>query len=324
MKSPEKTVILVLCALMVGSTGALHGQEYPAKPVRMVVPFPVGGAPDVLARAVGADLAERLGQQVVIENRLGAGGNIAYDAVAKAVPDGYTLIFAATGLATNISLYRNLPYDPVRDFAPISLVANSAHVLVAHPDLPARSVRELIALAKGKPGEIAFGSSGSGTVLHLAGEMFNTMAGVKLVHIPYKGATLVRADLLSGRVGLMFSDLPGALPLIRSGALRALGVTGAQRLRLIPDVPTIAEAGVPGYAIEAWFGLLAPAGVPAPVVAKLNREVLAVLANAELRRRMADLGQEVAGTTSEEFGAFLKTEIQKMREVVRASGATVN
>lgn len=324
MKSPEKTVILAFCALLLGSTSALHGQEYPAKAVRMVVPFPVGGAPDVIARAVGVKLAERLGQQMVIENRLGAGGNIAYDAVAKAAPDGYTVLFAATGLATNISLYSKLPYDPVRDFAPISLVASSAHVLVAHPDVPARSIQELIALAKEKPGSLTFGSSGSGTVLHLAGEMFNAMAGVKLVHVPYKGATLVRADLLSGRVGLMFSDLPSALPHVRSGSLRALGVTGAQRLPIIPEVSTIAEAGVPGYAIKAWFGLLAPAGVPAPIVTKLNREVLAVLGDAELGRRMAELGQEVGGTTPEEFGAFLKAEIVKMREVVRVSGATVN
>lgn len=316
--------IVAGCALGVAWAGAAHGQAFPVRPVHIVVPFPVGGAPDVIARAIGARLAGRVGQQVVIENRLGAGGNIAYEAVAKAAPDGHTLLFAATGFATNVSLYKGLPYDPIRDFAPVSLVASSAHVLVAHPDLQVESVAQLVARAKEKPGEITFGSSGGGTVLHLAGELFNATAGVKLVHVPYKGATLARADLLSGRVRLMFADLPSVLSHVRAGSLRALGVTGAKRLPLLPEVPTIAEAGVPGYEIEAWFALFAPAGVPAPVVTRLNAEVLAVLKDAQLTGRMAELGQKIHGSSPEALGAFLKSEVARMREIVRVSGAAVN
>ena len=299
-------------------------QEYPSKPIRLVVPFPVGGAPDVLARSTGAKLGERLGQPVVIENRLGAGGNLAYEMVAKAAPDGYTMVLASTGVATNVSLYKNLPYDAVRDFAPITLVASSPHVLVAHPSVQASSVRELMGLAKEKSSQLNYGSAGSGTVLHLAGEMFNVMAGAHLLHVPYKGASLALTDLLGGRVTLMFSDIPNALPQIKAGKLRALGVTGAQRSQALPQVPTIAEAGIPGYAIIAWFGLLAPAATPAGIVARLNKEVVAVLGDPGLRAKMADLGQDLVGDTPEQFGAFIKSEIAKMGEVVKASGAKPN
>lgn len=320
----RSTLGLTGCVLALAWAAAAQGQAFPARPVHIVVPFPVGGAPDVIARAIGGGLAERLRQQVVVENRLGAGGNIAYEAVAKAAPDGHTALFAATGFATNVSLYKSVPYDPIRDFAPVVLVASSAHVLVAHPDLQVQTVAQLIASAKERPGQIAYGSSGSGTVLHLAGELFNAKAGVKLVHVPYKGATLARADLLGGRVGLMFADLPSALAHIRAGSLRALGVTGAKRLPALPEVPTIAEAGVPGYEIEAWFAIFVPAGVPAPVVGRLNAELLAVLKDAELRRRMGELGQEIHGGSPEALAAFLKSELVKMREIVRVSGAAVN
>lgn len=306
-----------------GGVGAF-AQDYPSKPIRLIVPFPVGGAPDVLARSTGARLGERLGQPVVIENRLGAGGNLAYDIVAKAAPDGYTMVLASTGVATNVSLYKNLPYDPMRDFAPITLVASSPHVLVAHPSVRAGSVRELIGLAKEKSSQLNFGSAGSGTVLHLAGEMFNVMTGAQLLHVPYKGASLALNDLLGGRVTLMFSDIPNALPQIKAGKLRALGVTGARRSQALPQVPTIAEAGIPGYAIIAWFGLLAPAATPAGIVAKLNREVVAILGDPDFRGKMADLGQDLVGDTPEQFGAFIKSEIGKMGEVVKASGAKPN
>ena len=311
-----------LLALFGGAVA--FAQDYPSKPIRLVVPFPVGGAPDVLARSTGVKLSERLGQPVVIENRLGAGGNLAYDIVAKAAPDGYTMVLASTGVATNVSLYKNLSYDPVRDFAPITLVASSPHVLVAHPSVPAGSVRELIGLAKEKSSQLNYGSAGSGTVLHLAGEMFNFMTGAQLLHVPYKGASLALNDLLGGRVNLMFSDIPNALPQIKAGKLRALGVTGAQRSQALPQVPTIAEAGIPGYAIIAWFGLLAPAATPAGIVAKLNKEVVAVLGDPNLRGKMADLGQDLVGDTPEQFGAFIKSEIAKMGEVVKASGAQPN
>lgn len=313
-----------LLALFLFSGAVAFAQDYPNKPVRLVVPFPVGGAPDVLARSTGAKLGERLGQPVVIENRLGAGGNLAYDMVAKAAPDGYTMVLASTGVATNVSLYKNLPYDATRDFAPITLVARSPHVLVSHPSVAAGSVKELIELAKSKSSQLSFGSAGSGTVLHLAGEMFNVMTGSQLLHVPYKGASLALNDLLGGRLTVMFSDIPNALPQIKAGKLRALGVTGAQRSQALPQVPTIAEAGIPGYAIIAWFGLLAPAATPAGVVAKLNKEVVAVLGDPDLKGKMADLGQDLVGDTPEQFGAFIKSEIAKMGEVVKASGAKLN
>lgn len=311
-------------ALVLMGGAAAFAQDYPSKPIRLIVPFPVGGAPDVLARTTGVRLGERLGQPVVIENRLGAGGNLAYDMVAKAAPDGYTIVLASTGIASNLTLYKDLPFDTMRDFAPITLVARSPHVLVAHPSVAAGSVKELIELAKSKSSQLSFGSAGSGTVLHLAGEMFNVMTGAKLLHVPYKGASLALNDLLGGRLTVMFSDIPNALPQIKAGKLRAIGVTGAQRSQALPQVPTIAEAGIPGYAIIAWFGLLAPAATPAGIVAKLNKEAVAVLGDPDLRGKMADLGQDLVGDTPEQFGAFIKSEIARMGEVVKASGAKPN
>ena len=317
-------VNLAACVLALSGAQAAFAQGYPSKPIRIVAPFPVGGAPDVLARSIGAKLGERLGQAVVVENRLGAGGNIAYASVANAAPDGYTLLLAANGLATNVSLYKDLKYDAVKDFAPITLIANSPHVLVAHPSVQATSVSELIALAKAKPGQLTYGSAGSGTVLHLAGEMFKTMAGVELVHVPYKGSAPAHIDLLGGRIALMFSDIPPALAQVKTGKLRALGMTSPQRSPAMPDVPTIAETGLPGYAIKAWFGLLAPARTPESIVAKLNKDVVAILGDAEMKRKMADLGQELTSNTPEQYAAFIKSEIAKMGEVVKASGAKPN
>lgn len=325
MKHLELFAKLTVCLLALCGAQLTCAQGYPSKPIRLVVPFPPGGAPDVIARATGANLGERLGQKVVVENKLGAGGNIAYDAVAKSAPDGYTVVLAASNIATNVTMYKNLSYDLTRDFAPITLVARSPHVLVVHPSLQTTSVKELIALAKAKPRQLTYASAGSGTMLHLAGEMFKTMAGVELVHVPYKGGPLANQDLLSGRVGMMFSDIGNALPYVKAGKLRALGVTGAQRSPAMPDVPTIAEAGIPGYAIEAWYGLLAPAATPANVVAMLNAEVRAVMSNPDLKdRMMAGLGQELSGTTPEQFAAFIRSEIVRLGEIVRVSGATIN
>lgn len=316
--------MIVLAAFLIGGAHIANAQEYPNRPIRVVVPFPVGGAPDVLARTISAKLSERLGQPVVIENRLGAGGNIAYGHVASSAPDGYTLLLAGNGLATNVSLYKDLPYDATKDFAPITIVVpSSPHVLVVNPKIQAHSVEQLIALAKENPGRLTFASSGSGTIPHLAGELFKTMARVNLLHVPYRGMPLAHTDLLGGQVALMFSDVPGALPLINAGKLRALAVTSAHRVPAIPDLPTIAEAGIPGYAIVAWFGLLAPAGTPGSVVTKLNREILAVLGDAELKRKMAEIGQDVAGSTPEEFAAFIRSEVTNMGALVKASGATI-
>ena len=324
MNTLVKLVKFTACVVALCGAQAAFAQDYPSRHLRLVVPFPVGGAPDVLARSVGAKLGERLGQAVVVENLLGAGGNVAYGSVANAAPDGYTLLLAANGLATNVSLYKNLKYDAVKDFAPITLIANSPHVLVAHPSVQATSVKELIALAKAKPGQLTYGSAGSGTVLHLAGEMFKTMAGVELVHVPYKGSTPSHIDLLSGRISLMFSDIPPALAQVKTGKLRALGMTSPQRSPAMPDVPTIAESGLPGYAIKAWFGLLAPARTPESIVTKLNKDVVAILGDAEMKRKMADLGQELTSNTPEQYAAFIKSEIAKMGQVVKTSGAKVN
>jgi len=324
MKTLAKLMKFAACVVALCGAQAAFAQDYASRTLVLVVPFPVGGAPDVLARTIGAKLGERLGQAVVVENRLGAGGNIAYASVANAAPDGYTLLLAANGLATNVSLYKDLKYDAVKDFAPITLIANSPHVLVAHPSVQATSVSELIALAKAKPGQLTYGSAGSGTVLHLAGEMFKTMAGVELVHVPYKGSAPAHIDLLGGRIALMFSDIPPALAQVKTGKLRALGMTSPQRSPAMPDVPTIAESGLPGYAIKAWFGLLAPARTPESIVAKLNKDVVAILGDAEMKRKMADLGQELTSNTPEQYAAFIKSEIAKMGQVVKASGAKVN
>lgn len=310
-------------ALLCGVNIAV-AQEYPNRVIRLVVPFASGGAPDVVARNLAQKLTERLGQSVIVDNRLGAGGNIAYEAVARSAPDGYTLLFASTGIATNASLYKHLPYDTMKDFAPITLVAKGPHVLIAQPSLPAKSVQELVALGKSKPGELSFGSSGIGTIPHLAGEMFTAKTGVKLLHVPYKGMSLAQNDLMGGSIQLIFSDISSALGYVKTGKLRALGVTGAQRTPSMPDVPTLAEAGVPGYAIEAWFGILAPAGTPPLIVNHLNHELRAILAEPALKKNMLEFGQELIGDSPQEFSNFLRSEVKKMGDIVRASGATAN
>jgi tripartite-type tricarboxylate transporter receptor subunit TctC len=324
MKLLTRIAALAASVALLCSMSSAFAQDYPNRVIRLFVPFATGGAPDVVARNLAQKLSERLGQSVIVENRLGAGGNIAYEAVARSAPDGYTLLFASTGIATNVSLYKQLSYDTMRDFAPITLAARSPHVLVSNPSLPASSVQELIALGKSKPGTLFFGSSGTGTIPHLAGEMFTTKTGVKLMHVPYKGMSLAQTDLMGGSIQLIFSDIPSALSQVKAGKLRAYGVTGAQRSPSMPDVPTLAEAGIPGYAIDAWFGILAPAGTPAPVVNRLSRELRAILAEPELKKKMLDIGQELVGDSPQEFSAFLRSEITKMGEIVRASGAAAN
>jgi tripartite-type tricarboxylate transporter receptor subunit TctC len=305
--------------------GSAAAQNYPERAIRLIMPFPPGGGTDAVARSIGHRLSERLGQPVVVEARPGAGGNIAYEHVARSAPDGHTLLFATNGIATNVSLYNKLPYDTMKDFAPITLVARSPHVLVANAGVPANNLRELIALGKSKPGTLYFGSSGSGTVPHLAGEMFGTQTGAKLVHVPYKGAGAAQTDLVSGSIQLMFASIASSQPFIKQGRLRALGVTGDQRSQAMPDVPTIAEAGVPGYSIEAWFAMLAPAGTPAPIIDRLHREISDIIADPELKKKMLDVGQElVVNKSPAEFSAYLRSEIKKMAEVVKTSGATAN
>ena len=314
-----------LVGVAAAAMGPVALAQYPAKPIRIIVPFPPGGATDILARAVGADLARSLGQPVPIENRGGAGGNLGADAVAKAPPDGYTLVMGTVGThAINMSLYAKMPYDTVNDFAPVSLVASVPNVLVVHPSLPAKSVRDLIDLARSKPGTINFASSGNGTSIHLSGELFKTMAGVQMTHIPYKGSAPAMADMLGGQVSLMFDNMPSALPHIKAEKLRALAVTSAKRSPALPELPTIAEAGLPGYEASSWFGILAPAGTPKDIVGRLSQAISTGLHGAEMKERFASQGAEAIGSTPEQFAAHIQAEIAKWARVVKAAGAKLD
>ncbi len=299
---------------------------YPNHPVRVVVPFPAGGTTDILARAASQKLTEALGQPFVVENRGGAGGNIGADLVAKSPPDGYTLLMGTVGThAINPSLYQKMPYDHVKDFVPVVLVAGVPNVLVVNPSLPVKSVQELIAYAKANPGKVNFASSGSGTSIHLSAELFKTMAGVSMQHVPYKGSAPALADLAGGQVDLMFDNLPSALPLIKAGKLRAIAVTSQQRASALPDVPTIAESGLPGFEATSWFGLLAPAGTPRDAIAKVNGEVAKWLATPEAKEKLASQGGIVGnGLTPEDFSRHIASETTKWQKVVKESGAKVD
>ena len=287
-----------LAALMACVAPAAFAQAYPNHSIRLVVPFPAGGTTDILARDVAKRLTDTLGQPVVVDNRPGAAGNIGADLVAKAAPDGYTLLMGTVGThAINSSLYAKMPYDHVKDFVPVVLVAGVPNVLVVNPSVPVNSVADLIKLAKAKPGSINFASSGSGTSIHLSGELFKTMAGVDITHVPYKGSSPALADLMGGQVQIMFDNLPSSLALIRSGKLRAVAVTSLKRAPALPDVPTVAESGLPGFEASSWFGILAPAGTPAPIVAKLNAEVNKWLQSPEAKEQLGAQGAEIAGGT---------------------------
>ena len=300
-------------------------QTYPDRPIRLVVPFPPGGGSDITARTIAQKLSEVLGQQVVADNRGGAGGNIGTDIVAKSQPDGYTLVMALSGPFTiNGSLMGKLPFDPLKDFALITLAGATPNLLVTHPSLAANSVKELIALAKASPGKINFASSGLGTPAQLSGDLFNAMAGVRLVYVPYKGAAPALTDLLAGQVQLMFSTMPPALPQVKAGKLRALAVTSAKRSLTLPELPTIAEAALPGFEATTWYGMAAPAGTPKPIVAKLNADVLKVLHMADVRERLLAQGTEPAGTTPEQFADYIRSETTKWAKVIKASGAKVD
>lgn len=314
----------IFCALFCLAASVAFAQGYPSKPVRMVVPFPPGGTTDILARAVGQKLSEAWGQQVVIDNRPGAGGNIGTDIVAKAPADGYTLLMGTVGThAINASLYAKLPFDPIKDFAPVALVASVPNVLVVNATIPATSVKELIALAKSKPGQLNFASSGNGTSIHLSGELFKSMTGTSILHIPYKGSSPALADLIGGQTNMMFDNLPSSMGHIKSGKLRALAVTSAKRSPALPDVPTIAEAGVAGYEASSWFGVLAPAGTPKEIVAKINADIVKALGVPEIKERLSSQGAEPVGNTPEQFAAYIGTELVKWAKVVKDSGAKI-
>jgi tripartite-type tricarboxylate transporter receptor subunit TctC len=300
-------------------------QAFPNHAIRLVVPFPAGGTTDILARDVAKQLTETLGQAVVVDNRPGAGGNIGADIVAKAAPDGYTLLMGTVGThAINPSLYAKMPYDHIKDFVPVVLVAGVPNVLVVNPSVPVNTVADLVKLAKAKPGSINFASSGSGTSIHLSGELFKTVAGVDMTHVPYKGSSPALTDLMGGQVQIMFDNLPSSLPLIKSGKLRAVAVTSLKRAPALPDVPTVAESGFPGFEASSWFGILAPAGTPAPIVARLNAEVNKWLQSPAGKQQLLTQGAEAAGGPPENFVAHIRAETEKWAKVVKASGAKVD
>jgi tripartite-type tricarboxylate transporter receptor subunit TctC len=309
-------------ALALAACSGAWAQSYPAKPIRFIVPFPPGGSADILARAIGQKAGEGLGQSLVVENRPGAGTAIGAEALAKSPADGYAvMIGTVSSHAINPALNPKLTYDPVKDFTPISLVASIPFAMIVHPSVPAKSVSEFISLAKSKPGSLNYSSAGNGTSNHLAGELLKSLAGIDIVHIPYKGSAPALNDLVAGQVSLMFDLVLTAAPHVKSGAVRGLAVTGARRSSALPELPTVAESGVPGYEVSAWFGIFAPAGVPQPVVQRLNAEFVKALQQPELRQRLASQGAEPLTSTPEEFAAYLRSEIAKWAKVVKDSGA---
>ena len=318
--------VLGLLALAVGAVFAPWpalaepADAWPARPIRFILPFPPGGGTDILGRIIAERLTANLGQPVVTENRGGAGGNVGAEAAAKSAPDGYTIVLVAPSLAISPSLYAKLAYDPVRDFAPVSLVATVPNVMVTNPGVPARTLAEFIRLAKSKPGEMNFGSGGSGTSNHLAGELFNIVAGVRLVHVPYKGVNLAMNDVLSGRIQLVVIGVPATVPHIKAGKLRALAIVAPQRSPVLPDVPTVAEAGLPQFEVTTWYGILAPAGTPRPIVMRLNAELGKIMHAPELKDRLDALATDPVTSTPEEFAALIKREIVKWAAVVRDAG----
>ena len=311
---------LAAAATLLAAGGA--GAAYPERPVRLVVPFPAGGGADFMARALAQKLSAQLGQPVVLDHRAGAGGTIAAEVVAGAAPDGYTLVFGTVGThAINVSLYAKLRYDPVKDFAPVSLTHLAPRVLVVHPSVPAKTVPELIALARAKPGELTFGSAGSGGTNHLSGELFKSMAGIDLVHVPYKGSAPASVDLLGGRITLVFDSIVAWGDHIKTGKVRALGVTSLRRSAALPDVPTIAESGLAGFDVANWLGVLAPAGTPKDAIARLNAEIRIAMADAEMQRQLVAVGIDPTYSTPEAFAELIRADIPKWAKVVRASGA---
>jgi tripartite-type tricarboxylate transporter receptor subunit TctC len=287
----------------------------------MIVPYAAGGGVDIVARSVSQELSKRIGQPVVVENRAGAGSNIGSDFVAKAPPDGYTLLMASPANAINISLYRKMSYDTQRDLAPVALIGAVPSVLVANPSLPAKSVAELVSLARAKPGGLNYGSGGAGSTEHLSAEMFKSIAGVDIVHVPYKGGANAMTDVIGGQISMMFSNMLGVLPHIRSGKLKAIAVADSRRSPSLPDVPTFLEAGLKDYEVSVWWGVMAPAGTPAAIIVQLNREIVASLAAGELKERLDGMGARIIGGSPQDFGAFVDAEIKRWARAVQASGA---
>jgi tripartite-type tricarboxylate transporter receptor subunit TctC len=319
-----KTACIVVLSLAIASPSIVQAQNYPNRPIRMVLPFSPGGAADTPGRMLMHKLSEVLGQQVIVDNRPGAGGTIAAESVAKAKPDGYTLLLISNTHLISASLYKNLSYDSVTDFAPVLQFGDAPNVLVVHPSLPVKSVRELIALAKEKPGRIDYASSGNGSSQHLFAALFSSMAGINLYHIPYKGSAQATTDLLGGEVKVGFPGIAGMLQYIKSDRLRVLAVTSAERSPELPDVPTIAEAGVKGYEASLWLGIIGPAGLPKDVIAKLNTAITGLIKQPDVQNSLRTVGTEIVYRTPDEFGKFLRVEQQKWSKVVKEIGLKVN
>jgi tripartite-type tricarboxylate transporter receptor subunit TctC len=333
MRMNRRTLLATAAVAVSATAGAAHAQDpstssghaYPAKPIRIVVPFAAAGGVDILTRVLAQHLSDALRQQVVVDNRTGAGGNVGVEAVAKSAPDGYTLLMATTGTHTiNPGLYSKLPFDAEKDFRPITLVASVPNLLVVNPTVPAKDVRELVALAKSQPGKLSFASFGNGTSNHLSGEMLKSRAGVNVVHVPYKAAPQAVTDLIAGQTAFAFVNTPLALPHVKAGKLRALAVTGARRSEATPEYPTMVEAGVPGFVVESWYGLMAPAGTPDAVVERVRKETLAVLAKPEVKAFWAQQGADVETSTPQEFARRITIEKAHWAEIIKASGAKVD
>ena len=318
-------VTLALAAAGTVATSATHAQTWPAKSVRFIVPAPAGSAPDFLSRILAQKLTEFWGQTVVIDNIVGASGHIGTERAAKSPPDGYTILFNTIGpIAVNISLFGKLPFDPVKDFTPITLVALTPNIVCLHPSLPAKNVKELIALAKSNPGKMHYGSGGPGTTQHLSGELFNVLGGVKIVHVSYKSSAQMTIDTIGGQIDLIFHNAPVVQPHVKSGKLRGIAVTSAKRLSSVPELPTMIEAGMPGFEVTAWFGLLAPTGTPQAVLSKIHADTVRALNTPDVREKFQTQAAEPGGNKPEEFAAFIQSEITKWAKVIKASGAKID
>ena len=316
---------LVTTALLLAIAGPAAAQSYPVKSIRWISPWPAGGANDIFSRAIGQKIAESLGQQVLVDNRPGAAGTIGSDIAAKAPADGYTLVMGSSPThAIAPALYPALPYDPLRDFSAVTLVGSVPNVLVLHPSVPAKTVKEFIAVAKARPGKLNFASTGNGTSQHLSAELFKFMAGLDMVHIPYKGTAPALTELVAGQVDLAFENMPALIPHIQAGRLRALAVTTTKRSAVMPELPTIAEAALPGYDASVWFGVFAPAGTPRPVIDRLHGEILKALQTQDLKSRMIAMGTDVSGMGPDDFSAYVRKEIPKWANLVKAAGVKVS
>jgi tripartite-type tricarboxylate transporter receptor subunit TctC len=317
--------ILVACLFACGITAPAAAQNFPAKPIRLICPFPPAGAVDIASRAIANEMSRTIGQPVTVENRPGAGGNLGAEAAARAAPDGYTIFMSTSGIqAINPALYAKMPVDVNKELVPVAPLVSLNNVLVLHPSVKANSVKDVIALAKAQPGKIPYASSGNGTSIHMSGAMFTHLTGVELIHVPYKGSGPAITDLLAGQVLMMFDNIPSSLPHIKSGKLHALATTGAKRDPALPDLPTIAEAGVAGYESGVWFGLMAPAGTPKEMIARLNAEAVKGTKSPEFVKRMGDLGYNMIPGTPEQMSELIKVEITRWTPIVKASGAKVD